>query len=101
MYLYGAPFTLYTDHKPLALIYANPVSKPPARIKRWLLWLQQYDFDVVYKTGKDNPADFLSWHPVSLKLARQNKNNIADGYVNEVSTATQEDASLVALCNAI
>ena len=52
---------------------------------------------------------------MSLKLARQNKNNIANGYVNfltttalpsaitinEVSTATQEDASLVALCNAI
>ena len=58
MYLYGAPFTLYTDHKSLALIYANPVSKPPARIERWLLRLQQYDFDVVYKAGKDNPADF-------------------------------------------
>ena len=74
MYLYRAPFTLYTDQKALALIYANPVSKPPARIERWLLRLQQYDFDVVYKAGKDNPADFLSRHPVSLKLARQNKN---------------------------
>ena len=31
LYLYGAPFTLYTDHKALELIFANPLSKPPAR----------------------------------------------------------------------
>jgi hypothetical protein len=35
LYLYGAPFILYTDHKPLELIYANPLSKPPARIEKW------------------------------------------------------------------
>ena len=43
----GAPFTLYTDHKPSALIYANPVAKPAARIERWLLRLEQYDFEIV------------------------------------------------------
>ena len=26
LYINGAPFVLYTDHKPLELIYANPVS---------------------------------------------------------------------------
>ena len=35
LYLYEAPFILYTDHKPLELIYANPLSKPPARIEKW------------------------------------------------------------------
>ena len=34
LYLYGAPFVLYTDHKPLEVIYANPCSKPPARVER-------------------------------------------------------------------
>jgi len=34
IYLYGAPFILYTDHKPLELIYGNQLSKPPARIER-------------------------------------------------------------------
>jgi hypothetical protein len=36
LYLYGAPFILYTDHRPLEFIYANPLSKPPARIERWI-----------------------------------------------------------------
>ena len=35
LYLYGAPdFELETDNKPLELIYRNPRSRPPARIKR-------------------------------------------------------------------
>ena len=28
IYLHGTPFTLYTDHKPLEIIY-SPKSKPP------------------------------------------------------------------------
>jgi hypothetical protein len=73
--------TLYPDHKPLELIYANPLSKPPARIERWILRLQQYDFKVVYKAGKDNPADFLSRHPLPGKAK---ESNLADEYVNFV-----------------
>ncbi|CAB4021261.1 Hypothetical predicted protein, partial [Paramuricea clavata] len=41
LYLVGKEFTLYTDHKPLELIY-SPKSKPPPRIERWLLRMQQY-----------------------------------------------------------
>ena len=82
LYLFGAPFTLYMDHKPLELIYANLCSKPPARIQRWMLRLQQYDFEVVYKKGLDNPADFLSRHPpTKVNFSR----NIAEGYVNFVT----------------
>ena len=79
---FGAPFTLYTDHKPFELIHANPCSKPPARIQRWMLRLQQYDFEVVYKKGSDNPADFLSRHPPTKVNFRR---NIAEEYVNFVT----------------
>ena len=82
LYLFGAPFTLYMDHKPLELIYANPCSKPPARIQRWMLRLQQYDFEVVYKKGSDSPADFLSRHPPTEVNFRR---NIAEEYVNFVT----------------
>ena len=30
LYVFGAPFTLITDHKPLQLIYNNPQARPPA-----------------------------------------------------------------------
>ena len=47
LYLYGHPFTLITDHKPLEVIYGNRNSKPSARIERWILRLQPYSFNVI------------------------------------------------------
>jgi hypothetical protein len=62
IYLYGGHFTLITDCKPVELIFNNPQSRPPARIERWNLRLQDYDFNVRYTKGLDNPSDFLSRH---------------------------------------
>lgn len=64
LYIYGHPFTLVTDHKALEIIWNNPRSKPPARIERWGLRLQPYNFRVEYRKGADNPADFMSRHPL-------------------------------------
>ena len=49
MYLYGRRFELITDHKPLECIYSAR-SKPSARIERWVLRLQPYEFNVIYST---------------------------------------------------
>ena len=89
LYLYGASFTLYTDHKALEVIFGNPTSKPPARIERWLLRLQQYQFCVKYKRGSQNPADFLSRHPAP---PTKDRTNIADTYVNFVTTTATPPA---------
>ena len=59
MYVSGRSFELETDHKPLERIYLR-TSKPCARIERWVLRLQGYDFKVVYRPGKTNIADVLS-----------------------------------------
>nr|XP_058962028.1 uncharacterized protein K02A2.6-like [Pocillopora verrucosa] len=59
LYVYGRDFELETDHKPLECIYKN-TSKPSARIERWVLRLQSYNFQVVYRPGKTNIADALS-----------------------------------------
>ena len=88
LYVFGAPFTLITDHKPLQLIYNNPQSRPPARIERWFLRLQQYDFQVIYKKGSDNPADFLSRHP----QPKVPKRSIAEEYMNFVTVHATEAA---------
>ncbi|XP_065068432.1 uncharacterized protein K02A2.6-like [Rhopilema esculentum] len=112
LYLFGSKFMLVTDHKPLEIIYANPCSKPPARIERWMLRLQQNDFEVVYKSGIGNPADYLSRHPTSAEYKKQ---NIADEYINfvtqeavfpalslgEIKAATDKDTTLRCLRAAI
>lgn len=58
-YLFGIMFELETDHKPLEVIFSAE-SRPCARIERWVLRLQPYRYEVVYKQGKSNVADPLS-----------------------------------------
>ncbi|KAL0158778.1 hypothetical protein M9458_046854, partial [Cirrhinus mrigala] len=109
LYLYGHPFTLVTDHKPLELIWNNPRSKPPARIERWGLRLQPYQFRIEYRKGTDNPADFMSRHPISLDTKHNTRaSKVAEEYVNfmalqatpkamtldEIKTETKKDAIL-------
>ena len=47
-----------------------------------MLRLQQYDFSVIYKKGAENPADFMSRHPLPIRHSRP---NIADEYVNFIA----------------
>ena len=58
-YVYGVPFKLVTDHKPLEVIY-GPRSKPCARVERWVLRMQPCKFKVKYIPGPKNIADSLS-----------------------------------------
>ena len=63
-YLYGQKFTVRTDHKPLVMILQKPLVNAPPRLQRMLLRLQQYDFQIEYKPGKDMTlADTLSRLP--------------------------------------
>lgn len=58
-YLYGRKFTIFTDHRPLA--WLNSLKEPGSKLTRWKLRLSEFDFDVIYKSGKQNSnADALS-----------------------------------------
>ena len=110
IYLIGIEFELDTDHKPLEIIY-HPKSKPSARIERWALRLQQYQFKLRHRPGKTNPADVLSRDP----LVTPEKSAIAEEYVNsltnhlipksmtrqEIETAAQKEPEIQALVTAI
>ena len=68
-YLYGRPFTINSDHKPLMYIFGEGKAIPSlasARIQRWALTLSGYTYRVVYKAGREHTnADRLSRLPLS------------------------------------
>jgi hypothetical protein len=67
IYLTGAPkFKIITGHKPLVTMLNKPTAKLPPRIEKWVMELQDMDFEVEYQPGKDeaDPLDYLSRHPL-------------------------------------
>ena len=50
--MYDREFEVESDHKPLKNIFRKPISETPARIARFLMQLQKYDFKVKYMPGK-------------------------------------------------
>ncbi|KAK3720930.1 hypothetical protein QZH41_014537, partial [Actinostola sp. cb2023] len=112
LYLYGSKFKVLTNHKPLLGIF-NSHKPTSARIDRWKLRLMPYDYQLIYRPGKDdNPADFMSRHP---DTPDQVERSIAEEYVNyvcnnavpkamtlqEIKVQTKKDPELQTLITAI
>ena len=66
-YLFGRPFSITSDHKPLHNIYKETSAIPllaSARIQCWALLLGGYDYKISYKPGHQHAnADMLSCLP--------------------------------------
>ena len=92
-YLFGGHFVLHTDCKPMELILNNKKSRPPARIERWNLRLQEYNFTTMHTKGVDNPSDFLSQHP--SKDSSHQFADIAEAYVNIITAHSLPKAILL------
>jgi len=67
-YIYGTKFKIVTDHKSLTWLFN--VNDPGSRLIRWRLKLEEYDYEIIYKTGRVNAnADALS-HNVRRDASR-------------------------------
>ena len=51
-YLYGARFEVYTDHQSLKYIFTQ--SELNCRQRRWMEYLKDFDFQLLYHPGKAN-----------------------------------------------
>ena len=116
IYLYGANFKVFTDHKPLLSLFNSTRSRLSARMQGWALRLQPYTFELLYMPGSSNPADYLSRHVNHTKQpANSREQKFAEHLVNYLSTtsapkplplyeiqkATCEDATLQAVMKAL
>lgn len=63
-YLFGRPFIIATDHRPLT--WLKGCKDPSSRLMRWKILLNDYDYEIMYKAGTMNSnADALSRSPVA------------------------------------
>lgn len=51
-YLENTFFTIITDHH--SLVWLNNLKNPTGRLGRWALRLQQFDFEIVHRPGKEH-----------------------------------------------
>jgi len=64
-WLWGRPFTVYSDHKSLSWIKSAMLDH--GRLSRWAFKLSAYEFDILYKPGVENTvADCLSRAAVNI-----------------------------------
>ena len=84
-------------------------------IEKWILQFQEYQFQVEYKPGLHNPADYLSRHARPATEAEEQGAREAEEYVRmvversrplpislaEIEQASQEDECLQLVKNAI
>ena len=77
-YLYLNKFTIVTDHAALKFIFKNKNTVP--RISRWAMYLADFDYEILYKTGKE--------HFVPDLLSR----NELEGDLNEEVVCVVEEA---------
>ena len=82
LYLYRLQtFDLVTDHEALKVIYSRG-SKPSARIERWVLRLQPYNYKVCCIKSRNNIADALS---CLTKIPTSRNSHYDDEYVRMVA----------------
>ena len=98
-YVYGFPFKLITDHNPL--ISLRSLKDVGGLLSRWIMYLQQFNFQVEYRAGKDHTnADALSCLPPSDGVMSVMEYHLGDAAV-DVMSAQQADEQLSSIIGAL
>lgn len=94
-YLWGRKFKIITDHMPIKYLNKKYSGKEfSQRTQRWLLKLQEYQFDIEYLRGKENKvADFLSRIP-SEQNVDQTEESSQDEYSDIATIHSEEEQQL-------
>ena len=87
---------MHTDHKPLVMICAKPLTKAPPRLQRLLIKIQGYKFEIEYKPGESMIlSDTLSRLPNPTKRG----DILLDPRVDGIDFQDVEDIHKVDLIN--
>lgn len=92
IYVYGTKFLVVTDHS--ALMWLMKMKDPVARLARWAIYLQAFDFEIVHRKGLiHSNADTLSRPVLSLKVVEEDVSQEEDISVKSLDPY-QDDALL-------
>ncbi|KAK1440276.1 hypothetical protein QVD17_06101 [Tagetes erecta] len=84
-YIWGSKVIIYSDHSAVRYLMEKKDAKP--RLIRWILLLQEFDFEVRDKKGCDNVvADHLSRIPVFGESTKDIKETFPDECLFSIST---------------
>jgi len=99
-YIFGKPFTVESDHKPLEMITLKNINAAPPRLQRMLTRIQSYNCTIKYRPGKEMMLpDALSRLrsqnikeiPLDIKIAHV---QFTDSKVENIREATSADPVL-------
>ena len=87
-YLFGRKFIVVTDHKPLIWLFR--VKDPGSRLLKWRIKLEEFDFEIIYKSGKMNTnADALSRMPTTINLIETNESVDSSGEESDTNNDSE------------
>ena len=91
VFLYGKPFIVVTDHKPLEVIFNNPRHATSIRLQRMTVRMLDYEFKVEYRPGKSNISDYTSRHPLPLEQSGKREVGATKDVRHYVNFVTEND----------
>ena len=100
IYAYGRDIDIITDHKPLVSIVQKPLSKAPRRLQHMLLKIQEYNYKLHFKNGKEmHISDALSRSPLKNNenvhlISNKIESSIKDETYDEIRRETEKDEIL-------